>query len=126
MYLMILVGIGWLFVTLLMAVVEATSTTGTVLGAIVTFVFYGLLPLAVVLYLLNTPARRRAQRAAWLAALPSQAAAPTAPASVTTSAAESAAASTTVSLATSALGQLTPDGGGHAPGDAVAPEREKP
>ena len=130
MYLMILVGIGWLFVTLLMAVVEATSTTGTVLGAIVTFLFYGLLPLAVVLYLLNTPARRRAQRAAWRAALPSQESAPTAPASAaasaTASGAETTAVSTAMSGAASGASHLAPDHGSHAPGDPVAPKREKP
>jgi hypothetical protein len=35
-----------------------------VLGALFTFILYGCLPLALVLYLLGTPARRRARRAA--------------------------------------------------------------
>ena len=60
---MYLVVIAWLYITLLMAVAEATAANGTVLGAIVTFVFYGLLPLGVVLYILGTPARKRARRA---------------------------------------------------------------
>ncbi len=60
---MYLVAIAWLYITLLMAVAEATAANGTVLGAIVTFVFYGLLPLGVVLYILGTPARKRARRA---------------------------------------------------------------
>ncbi|MDM0043978.1 hypothetical protein QTH91_05755 [Variovorax dokdonensis] len=58
-----LVIIAWLYVALMMAVAEATNTTGTVLGAIVTFVLYGLLPMALVAYLGGTPARRRAMRA---------------------------------------------------------------
>jgi hypothetical protein len=60
---MYLVPIAWLYVTLMMAVAEATSSQGTVLGAIVTFVLYGLAPVALVMYLLRTPSRRRAQRA---------------------------------------------------------------
>ncbi|MDM0034042.1 hypothetical protein QTI33_18055 [Variovorax sp. J22P271] len=58
-----LVVIAWLYVALMMAVAEATNTTGTVLGAIVTFVLYGLLPVALVVYLMATPARRRALKA---------------------------------------------------------------
>src|SRR5438309_1237095 len=53
-----LVVIAWLYVALMMAVAEATNSTGTVLGAIVTFVLYGLLPVALVVYLMATPARR--------------------------------------------------------------------
>ena len=61
---MYLVAIGWMYVVLMMTVAEALSPQGTVLGALFTFVLYGCLPLAVVLYLLGTPARRRARRAA--------------------------------------------------------------
>lgn len=61
---MYLVAIAWLYVALMMAVAEATSTQGSVLGAVVTFLFYGLGPVSLVMYLLGTPARRRAQRAA--------------------------------------------------------------
>lgn len=60
---MYLVVIAWLYVALMMAVAEATSTQGSLLGALVTFVLYGLLPLALVLYLMLTPARRKARRA---------------------------------------------------------------
>lgn len=59
---MYLVVIGWLYVTLLMALAEAFSTQGTVLGAIITFVFYGLLPMGLVVYLMGTPLRRKAIR----------------------------------------------------------------
>lgn len=57
-----LVVIAWLYVALMMAVAEATNTNGTVLGAILTFILYGLLPLSIVLYLMGTPARRKARR----------------------------------------------------------------
>ena len=60
----ILVAIGWMYVAVMMAVVEATSSTGSVLGALVTFVLYGALPLSIVLYLLTAPARGRARHAA--------------------------------------------------------------
>ena len=57
---MYLVVIAWLYVVLMAAVVEAVSPNGTVLGAIVTFVLYGLLPLSIVVYILGTPGRKRA------------------------------------------------------------------
>ncbi len=60
---MYLVAIGWIYVVLMMSVAEATSTNGSVLGALVTFVLYGVLPLGIVMYLLRTPARKRARRA---------------------------------------------------------------
>ena len=59
---MYLIVIAWLYVTLLMALAEAFSTQGSVLGAIITFVFYGLLPMALVVYLMGTPLRRKAIR----------------------------------------------------------------
>ncbi|QHI97235.1 hypothetical protein GT347_04125 [Xylophilus rhododendri] len=59
---MYLVVIAWVYVALMMAVAEATASTGTLLGAIMTFVLYGLLPVALVVYLLGTPRRRRALR----------------------------------------------------------------
>lgn len=61
---MYLIPIAWIYVTLMMAVAEATNTDGTLLGALVTFVLYGLLPVGLVLYFMATPARRRAREAA--------------------------------------------------------------
>jgi len=58
-----LVAIAWLYVALMMAVAEATHSNGTVLGAIVTFLLYGLLPTALVLYVMGTPLRRKARLA---------------------------------------------------------------
>ena len=60
----ILVAIAWLYVVLLMAVVEATSPGGSLLGALLTFVIYGALPLAIALYLLGAPRRRAVRRRA--------------------------------------------------------------
>ena len=56
---MYLVAIAWIYITLMMAVAEAFHPQGSLLGAFITFLFYGLAPLALVLYLLNTPGRRR-------------------------------------------------------------------
>jgi Na+-transporting methylmalonyl-CoA/oxaloacetate decarboxylase gamma subunit len=94
---MYLVPIAWMYVVGMVVLAEALSVNGTVLGALFTLVFWGLLPLAVVMYVLGTPARRRARQAA------SDAAAVAAP---------SAAAA--------------PDGGGMTAGDAVAAERKEP
>jgi len=60
---MYLVPIAWLYVTVLMAVAEATNSNGSVLGALITLVFYGILPVALIIYLMRTPARRRARLA---------------------------------------------------------------
>jgi hypothetical protein len=94
---MYLIAIGWIYVVLMMALAEALSPQGTVLGAVFTFVLYGVVPLALVLYILGTPARKRAIRAA-----------------------EQRDAAAAASSARPA-----PDGRGHAPGDAVAAERKE-
>lgn len=57
-----IVALGWMFVVVLMSAAEATSPQGSLLGAIVTFVFYGLVPVGIVVYVMNTPHRRRARR----------------------------------------------------------------
>lgn len=58
---MYLIPIAWLYVALMMAAAEATSPQGSVLGALVTFVLYGVGPVALIVYLLGRPARRRAR-----------------------------------------------------------------
>lgn len=60
---MYLVAIAWVYVVLMMAVAEAMNSNGTVLGAVFTFLLYGVLPLSIVMYLLRTPHRRRMRRA---------------------------------------------------------------
>ncbi len=59
---MYIVPLAWLYVALMMAVAEATHSNGTVLGAIMTFLLYGAGPVALVVYLMGAPARRRAIR----------------------------------------------------------------
>jgi hypothetical protein len=82
-----------MYVVLMMSVAEATHTTGTLLGAIVTFVLYGLLPMGLVVYIMSTPGRKRKIKAR--------------------EAAELAAAN-----AARASSSLDPDASGHAPGAA--------
>jgi len=68
---MYLIAIAWMYVVLMMAVAEATNTTGSLLGATITFVLYGLLPISLVVYLMGSPLRsrqRKAQEAAAAAA----------------------------------------------------------
>jgi membrane protein implicated in regulation of membrane protease activity len=99
---MYIVVIAWLYVAVLMALAEGLSSNGTWLGASVTFLLYGLLPVSVVAYIMGSPLRRKArlkQEAEELAAQQQQ--------------------------------QLQqPDASGHAPSAAqdgsVAPVREKP
>ena len=93
---MYLVVTAWLYVALIMGVAEANHPNGTVLGAVFTFLLYGVGPVALVVYLIGHPARRAARRKREAAA-----AAPP-PASV------------------------QPDGSGEAPADAVAPVRKEP
>jgi len=59
-----LVAIAWMYVVVMMAVAEAMSSQGTVFGAFITLVFYGILPLGLVLYIMATPGRKRARKAA--------------------------------------------------------------
>ena len=49
-----IIAIGWLWVAFMMAI-----TQKSILAGLSTFVFYGLLPCALLLYLLTAPARRR-------------------------------------------------------------------
>lgn len=101
---MYLVAIAWMYVVLMMSVAEALSSQGTVLGAVFTFLLYGLLPLGIVLYILGTPGRRRLRRAAE---------------------AEELLRLRAAAAAAAAAPSDPPDGSGVAPGDAVAPVREE-
>lgn len=72
---MYLIVIGWLYVALMMAVAEATNTTGSILGALITFVLYGMVPVSLVVYFMLRPARKRAIKARETAEAAQQAAA---------------------------------------------------
>ena len=56
---MYLIAIAWLYAALLYAIAD-----DTVIGGILTFIFYGLAPLALFLWLFGTPARRARRQAA--------------------------------------------------------------
>lgn len=51
---MYIVAIAWLYVTLMMAITEPS-----VVGGVLTFVFYGLIPCGLLLWLVGTPQRKR-------------------------------------------------------------------
>ena len=57
-----IIAIAWMYVAVMMAMAEATSSQGTVLGAVITLVFYGLVPVSLVMYLLRASGRRRQGR----------------------------------------------------------------
>lgn len=63
-YGMYIVIIAWMYVVLMVAVVEAVGAGGSLLGATVTLLFWGVLPVTIVAYLMGSPARRAARRAA--------------------------------------------------------------
>jgi hypothetical protein len=118
LFTMYIVAIAWIYVALMMAVAEATHSTGTVLGAIVTFVLYGVVPVSIVMYLLGAPTRNKArksrERAEWV--------------EQQNAFAERAVA--VEGVANQAAGSISqPDASGHAPSaaqpDSVTPVREK-
>jgi hypothetical protein len=92
-----LVVIGWMYVALMMAVAEAMHPRGSVLGAIFTFLIYGVGPVALVVYLMGRPGRRRAREKR-----------------------------EALAAAADAASGNEPDAGGEAPADAVAPVRKEP
>ena len=95
---MYIIPIAWLYVALMMAFAEATNSNGTILGALITFVLYGLLPIGLMLYFMGTPARKRALR-------------------------EREATERAQYLSQQAA--VDPDAGRHAPADAVTPVAEE-
>jgi hypothetical protein len=54
-----IVAIGWIYVTLLMALAEGSFVAGAA-----TFLFYGVLPLSIFVYVFGTPWRRERRRRA--------------------------------------------------------------
>ena len=100
---MYLVVMAWAYVVLLMSLAEALSPQGTVLGALVTLVLYGVVPLSIVVYIMGWPSRRRMREQA---------------------------ESQAQTQATPATSSFQPDQGGHAAGaaqeTAVTPVRKEP
>ena len=93
---MLLVVIAWTYVALMMAVAEANHPQGSLLGAVITFVLYGVGPVALLIYLMGRSGRRRARERRE---------------------AEAAAA---------AVASGEPGGSGETPADAIAPVRKEP
>ena len=102
---MYLVVIAWVYVVLMMSVAEATNTTGSILGAIVTFVLYGVLPMSIVVYILGTPGRKRKIKAR--------------------EEEEARAAAAQRAAQAAGASSLAPDESREAPADAVAPVRKE-
>ncbi|MDB5753278.1 MAG: hypothetical protein JWP65_3699 [Ramlibacter sp.] len=94
---MLVVAIGWLYVALMMAVAEADHSNGSILGAIITFVLYGVGPVALLMYLMATPARRKARKQR-----------------------------ETAELEAARAASVEPDGGGEPAADAVPAVRKEP
>lgn len=132
---MYLVVIAWIYVALMMAVAEATNTTGTLLGAVITFVLYGAAPVSLVVYLMGSPSRRRhikAREAAEREAAMADAVETQEPVGAGPPQGDRASPSGGGALhaaqRSEKLGgsRLFPDTGSHAAGDAVAPVRKEP
>ena len=96
---MYLIVIAWIYVVLMMSVAEATNSNGTVLGALLTFLLYGLGPVTLVIYLMRAPARSKAIKKREAQARAEQAAA-------------------------ASLSSVEPDAGGHASGGAETVSRD--
>lgn len=96
-----IVVIAWMYVAVMMAVAEAFGPQGSILGGLMTLLLYGVAPLALVIYLMNTPMRRRRLR-------------------------EAEARAAAVEAPSSAAGSIQPDAGSLATGGAVTPERKEP
>jgi membrane protein implicated in regulation of membrane protease activity len=90
---MYLIAIAWGYVVLMMTAAEATSARGSLLGALITLLLYGVLPLSLLVYILGTPARKRRRKAADIDA---------------------------EQRAATAASAIPPDGSSQAPGAAVA------
>ncbi len=55
---MYIVAIGWLYVALMMAITEHNVVAG-----MATFLFYGVAPVSIVMYIMGTPGRRQRHKA---------------------------------------------------------------
>ena len=110
--LLYLIAIAWMYVALMMALAEVTAPNGSILGACITFLLYGVLPCSLLLYILGTPQRKQRLHAQRQQAQRDWDAAQQACAAALTSAVSTA-----------------PDGRSHAPGTAtdssIASVREK-
>lgn len=105
---MYLVLIAWIYVAFMMAIAEATSPVGSLLGAVITFLLYGVLPMSVVGYIMGSPARRRAIKAKQAAER------------------EQMSAANGIQNLEANAALVAPNAHGEAPGSPVAPVRKEP
>ena len=105
---MYLVLIAWIYVAFMMAIAEATSPVGSLLGAAITFMLYGVLPMSVVGYIMGSPARRRAIKAKEAAER------------------EQARAATGIQNVDGDAASIAPNAHSKASGDPIAPVRKEP
>ena len=112
---MLVIALGWAYVVLMMVLAEALGPGGSVLGAIVTALLYGVLPLGIVLYIGGARARVMRTR---LASLP-------APEGLEP-AERRAAERSPAEPSPTGLELGDPGRGSQPPGEPVAPVREEP
>jgi Mg2+/citrate symporter len=55
---MYIIAIAWIYVALMMAITEASIVAG-----LMTFLFYGVLPVSIIVYVMGTGGRKRKRRA---------------------------------------------------------------
>lgn len=70
MAVLLLICVAWVYIVVLMVGAELVSPQGTLLGAFITLVMYGFVPLSIVFYIGNSAARRRARAKAEQGAQP--------------------------------------------------------
>ena len=105
---MYLVLIAWIYVAFMMAIAEATSPVGSLLGAVITFLLFGVLPMSVVGYIMGSPARRRAIKAKQAAER------------------EEMGAANGIQNTAANVASVTPNAHSEAPGNPIAPVRKEP
>ena len=129
-----LIAIAWIYVVAMVALAEALAPNGTLLGAFFTLALYGALPLWVVLYIVGTPARKRAlrqrERGGWREGEREGERAGAGEAEreseMASAASGEAAQPHDGTAARPAAASDAPDGGGHAAARPVAAERKEP
>nr|WP_295077739.1 hypothetical protein [uncultured Roseateles sp.] len=111
---MYLIAIAWGYVAVMMALAEATSSQGSILGALITLLLYGVLPITIVLYILGAPGRKAARK--------KQAMAEAELAAQGSQVAQAAQVEPSANPAQAAAPSTQADGGDHAPAQPLPPE----
>jgi hypothetical protein len=120
-----IVAIGWAYVVLMMVLAEALGPGGSVLGAFVTLLLYGVLPLGIVLYIGGARGRGRRRRAAESAAAGTAASRASLDPVASADGVPGDAAPGDAASSDTASGHVDPGGRGQPTGQAVPPVREE-